>query len=278
MEQATLFASEPQLKFPSLRIGTSGFSYDDWVGPFYPPTLQPRQRLEYYAQHFDTTEINSTFYQLPALASIHGMLRKVPAGFTFFVKGHRDLTHGTRKKAKETLSKFLFMLEAYRDEEKLAGVLLQFPSTFECSPHNEDYLRWLVESFEKTRVVIEFRHVRWITEQGLELLRELGAGYCIVDMPQVRDLPSSRVEATTNLAYVRFHGQNSPKWAGKATRDERYDYEYTDEELREWVEPIDNLTKYVEQTYVYFNNHYRAKAAKNAQMLKQLVAERKAKP
>ena len=112
----------------------------------------------------------------------------------------------------------------------------------------------------------------------MELLRELGAGYCIVDMPQVRNLPPSRLEATTNLAYVRFHGQNAPKWAGKATRNERYDYEYTEEELREWVEPIVNLTKYVEQTYVYFNNHYRGKAAKNAQMLHQLLTTADALP
>ena len=127
-------------------------------------------------------------------------------------------------------------------------------------------------------LMIEFRHTRWIVERGMELLRELDAGYCIVDMPQVRNLPSSRVEATTNVAYVRFHGQNAPKWAGKATRDERYDYEYTEEELREWVEPIVNLTKYVEQTYVYFNNHYRVKAAKNAQMLQQLLARGAALP
>ena len=146
MEQATLFTLEVQTNLSNVRIGTSGFSYDDWVGPFYPPTLQSYRRLEYYAQHFDTTEINSTFYQLPALSSVHGMLRKVPPGFEFFVKGNRDLTHGTRKNATETLPKFMMMLDAYKDHGKVAGVLLQFPSTFECSPDNEDYLRWLIES------------------------------------------------------------------------------------------------------------------------------------
>jgi uncharacterized protein YecE (DUF72 family) len=237
-------------------------------------TLKPTQRLEYYARHFQTVEINSSFYQLPALSSIYGMLRKVPAEFDFFVKGHRDLTHGTRNNAKDTLPQFAMMLDAYRGEGKLAGVLLQFPSTFDCSPDHEDYLRWLVESLEQVHIVIEFRHARWITDRAMDFLRELNAGYCIVDMPQVRNLPSSRVEATTNIAYVRFHGQNAPKWEGKATRDERYDYEYTEEELREWVEPIVNVTKYVEQTYVYFNNHYRAKAAKNAHMLEQLIGQR----
>jgi uncharacterized protein YecE (DUF72 family) len=121
--------------------------------------------------------------------------------------------------------------------------------------------------------VIAFRHARWITDRAMDFLRELNAGYCIVDMPKVRNLPSSRVEATANIGYVRFHGQNAPKWEGAASRDERYDYEYVEEELREWVEPIINLTKYVEQTYVYFNNHYRAKAAKNAQMLQELIGK-----
>jgi uncharacterized protein YecE (DUF72 family) len=80
-----------------IRIGTSGFSYEDWHGPFYPPSVRPQHRLEYYAQHFNTLEVNSTFYALPAVSSVSGMLRKVGDDFDFFVKGHRDLTHGTRK-------------------------------------------------------------------------------------------------------------------------------------------------------------------------------------
>ena len=99
----------------SIRIGTSGFSYDDWHGTFYPATLRPTHRLEYYAAHFSTVEINSTFYQLPALPSVVGMIHKVPHGFTFFVKGHRDLTHITRN-AKETLPRFMEMLKPYQAE------------------------------------------------------------------------------------------------------------------------------------------------------------------
>ena len=195
------------------------------------------------------------------------MLRKVGDEFDFFVKGHRDLTHATRKKAEETLSKFRVMLEPYRAERKLAGVLLQFPATFECSPKNEDYLRWLIESLEKTRVVVEFRHARWITDQAMNLLRELNAGYCIVDMPQVRNLPSSRIEATSDIAYLRFHGQNKAMWEGKASRNERYDYNYSDEEIQGWVPVIADLSSRVKDTYVYYNNHYQGKAAKNAKTL-----------
>ena len=128
-----------------------------------------------------------------------------------------------------------------------------------------------MESLRKTNVVIEFRHAKWVTDKALDLLRELNAGYCIVDMPQVRNLPSSRLEATSHIAYFRFHGQNAQKWAGAATRNERYDYEYSEDELSEWVEPITNVSKYADQTYVNFNNHYRGKAAKNAQMMKHLL-------
>jgi uncharacterized protein YecE (DUF72 family) len=254
----------------NIHIGTSGFSYDDWVGTFYPPSLKPAHRLEYYATKFSTLELNSTFYTLPALPSVWGMLKKVDEGFTFFVKGHRDLTH-VRRNVKGTMPKFIEMLKPYRAERKLAGVLLQFPASFPYTNESQDYLTWLVEQLRGTPVVIEFRQADWVTDEAMALLRELKAGYCIVDMPQVRGLPSNRVEVTGPIAYVRFHGQNTAKWEGAATRNERYDYEYREEELQPWVGPIINLTKYAEQTYVFFNNHYRGKAAKNAQMLQQLI-------
>jgi uncharacterized protein YecE (DUF72 family) len=248
-----------------IHIGTSGFSYDDWMGPFYPPSIKPNHRLEYYAQKFNTVELNSSFYQLPALPAVYGMLNKVPEDFDFFVKAHRDLTH-VRKNARETLPRFREMLRAYQRENKLAGVLFQFPANFERTGSNEDHLRWLVDSLDGVRTVMEFRHSKWINEHAMEVLRELKAGYCIVDMPQVRDLPSSRLHVTADLAYVRFHGQNREQWARASTRNERYDYDYSDEQLQEWVPVIANLGT-VKDTYVYFNNHYQGKAAKNAKTL-----------
>jgi uncharacterized protein YecE (DUF72 family) len=145
-------------------------------------------------------------------------------------------------------------------------------------PSNEEYLRWLVDSLAQTHVVVEFRHTRWLTDQTMDFLRELKAGYCIVDMPQVRNLPSRRLEVTSSVAYVRFHGQNTAMWEAKASRNERYDYEYTEEELQGWVEPIQNVSKVAEQTYVLFNNHYRGKAAKNAQMLQALLKQQSQGP
>ncbi|MDI3461946.1 MAG: hypothetical protein OJF50_000767 [Nitrospira sp.] len=125
-------------------------------------------------------------------------------------------------------------------------------------------------SLQKVRVVIEFRHVRWINDHTMDLLRGLNAGYCIMDMPQVKNLPSNRAEATSDLAYVRFHCQNKAMWEGKASRNQRYDYEYSDEELKAWVPVIASLnTQGAKDTYMYFNNHFRGKAAKNALTLGQ---------
>lgn len=255
-----------------IRIGTSGFDYKDWYGPFFPPGLKPQHRLEYYAQRFNTLELNITYYQLLSPGAVMGLINKVETGFDFFLKANRDLTHGTRKNAKDTMVKFAGQADMFRQAHKLGGILFQFPATFECTPKNEDYLRWAVESLEKVRVVIEFRHARWINDKTIDLLRELNAGYCIVDMPQVKNLPSSRVEATSDIAYVRFHGQNKAMWEGKASRDQRYDYEYSDDELKSWVPVIAGLNKQgAKDTYVYFNNHYRGKAAKNALTLGQLL-------
>jgi uncharacterized protein YecE (DUF72 family) len=143
-----------------IRIGTSGFDYKDWYGPFFPPSLKPQHRLEFYAQHFRTLELNITFYQLLSEGAVGGLMNKVETGFHFFLKAHRDLTHGTRQNAKETMAKFIGTVDWFRQAQKLGGVLVQLPATFECSPMNEEYLRWLVGSLERTRVVIEFRHSR----------------------------------------------------------------------------------------------------------------------
>lgn len=253
-----------------IRIGTSGFSYDDWVGTFYPASIKPNHRLEYYAQKFNTLELNSSFYQLPALPAVYGMLNKVPDDFDFFVKAHRDLTH-VRRIAKDTLPRFREMLRAYEREKKLAGVLFQFPANFEGGGPQEDYLRWLADSLQGVRTVMEFRHSRWITDKTMELLRELNVGYCIVDMPQVRDLPSSRLGVTADVAYIRLHGQNEAHWAKPSTRNERYDYDYSDEELRGWVPVINDLSQQTKNVFVYFNNHYRGKAAKNALTLENFL-------
>jgi uncharacterized protein YecE (DUF72 family) len=125
-----------------------------------------------------------------------GMLREVPDDFLFVVKGHRDLTHG-RGQAKETLAKLRETIKPFRAAQKLGGVLLQFPAAFACIGDNEDYVRWLTESLsDLTSVIVEFRHECWLSSVTMDLLRELGAAFCIVDLPQVRQTaPRSRMSS-----------------------------------------------------------------------------------
>src|SRR5689334_1770096 len=238
-----------------IHIGTSGFSYDHWLGTFYPASIKPNHRLEYYAQQFNTVELNSSFYQLPSLPTVHDMLSKVPEGFGFFVKAHRNLTH-VRQKAGDILPRFQDMVTVYQEAHKLGGVLFQFPPEFECSAVHEDYLRGLVDSLHGIRAVVEFRHARWNNARTMALLRHLGAAACIVDMPSVRYVPSEWPVMTADVAYVRLDEQNRDHWARTSSGDERYDYDYSDEELRGWVPVIAGLSTQVKDTYVYFNNHY----------------------
>jgi uncharacterized protein YecE (DUF72 family) len=139
-------------------------------------TLKPQHRLEYYAQRFNTLELNITFYQLLSPGAVGGLINKVETGFHFILKAHRDLTHGTRKNAKDTMAQFAGTVDWFRQAQKLGGVLVQFPATFDCTSRNEDYLRWLVESLAQTHVIVEFRHARWLTDKTMDWLRELKAG------------------------------------------------------------------------------------------------------
>jgi uncharacterized protein YecE (DUF72 family) len=171
------------------------------------------------------------------MSSVAGMLRKVDQGFTFFVKGHRI---SRTREIKPRRRCHAFKRCSSRTASKLAGVLLQFPPGFRATQTSRDHLQWLADHLKGTRTVVEFRHAEWITPKTMNLLRELKLGYCIVDMPQVRNLPPGRVEATADVAYVRFHGK-SGEWEGAATRNERYDYEYREKELQEWASKITAL-------------------------------------
>ena len=253
-----------------VRIGTSGFSYADWRGTFYPPTIRDAHMLSFYAQQFDTVELNSTFYQLPALRSIEGMLRKVPEEFTFTVKAHRDLSHA-REHSAETLPRFLEALKPFAADGKLACVLLQFPSAFRQTPENMHYLAGLIEQLRVYPTTVEFRHRSWIRDDIQVWLRDRGAGFCVVDLPELVWLPKAKTWVTSPVGYVRFHGRNIEKWRTKADRDERYDYAYSEAELQEWVPKLVDMVEATDRLLIYFNNHFRAQAAVNARMLKELL-------
>ena len=252
-------------------IGTSGYSYPEWRGAFYPEKLPQREMLVFYSQRFPTVEINSTYYHIPSARNMAAMATRAEGRLDFAVKAHQDMTH-TRERLGDALPAFREAIQPLRDAGALGCVLLQFPFSFKSGQANTEFLRRVAGELRSDRVVVEFRHRSWTTEETFDLLRELGAAYCCVDEPRLPDLPPPVVRATARIAYVRFHGRNSQKWWTHAEAWERYDYLYSEAELREWVPKIKAVARTVETCYAFFNNHARGQAVTNAHRLTQMLA------
>ncbi|MGC8874127.1 MAG: DUF72 domain-containing protein [Chloroflexia bacterium] len=255
-----------------IRIGTSGYSYADWVGRFYPEGIPERDMLSYYAREFDTTEINFTYYRLPDPYTMGAIARKVPEGFLFTVKASQVLTHA-REDNREAFRQFAQALKPLQEAGKFGCVLAQFPWSFRPSPENHAYLEYLRERFGDLPVVVEFRNAAWMRAETFSLLRRLDLGFCCVDEPRLKGLLPPVAEATASVAYVRFHGRNAAKWWQHEHAWERYDYSYTEEELREWVPKIRKLAQSAETVFVFANNHWQGQAVTTARQLRMLLAD-----
>lgn len=260
-------------------LGTSGYSYDDWVGPFYPEGTKKNEFLDYYKQHFDTTELNFTYYRMPTAGMLANIGNKVEAGFLFSVKMPGEITHEREDDPLSALETFKEALAPLKDEDKFGCVLAQFPYSFHATPENEDYIRKLREGLGETRAVVEFRNRDWVTEDTFDLLHENGLGFCCVDQPQFKSLLPPIAIATGPVAYVRFHGRNYKKWWQHDEAWERYDYMYKAEELQEWVPRITALDeqKETELTLIYMNNHWQGQAPASASLLGEQLQEAGAK-
>jgi uncharacterized protein YecE (DUF72 family) len=251
-----------------IRIGTSGYSFKDWRGVFYPEDLPPREMLGYYAEHFKTVEVNSTYYRIPSVKTFQAMARKTPEDFEFTVKTHSDITH-SRENVGESAEALQEVIRPLIESGKFGVFLAQFPYSFKLSDENMDYLAEVGRIFEGYPLVVEFRHFSWIRDDVFEFLRENGIGYCCVDEPRLRGLVPPVATRTSEIGYVRFHGRNAIKWwDGGAS--ERYDYLYSKEELIEWKPKIEKLAQGTDKTYVFFNNCHNGQAAINAQMMIEL--------
>jgi uncharacterized protein YecE (DUF72 family) len=264
-------AVSPPPGVPGLRIGTSGFSYPDWRGPFYPDRFPDRQMLDYYAQHFGALEVNSTYYHIPSRRAVESLLKRAEGRLEFAVKAHQDLTHA-RERYAAALPAFRAALAPMREAGRLGCILLQFPGSFRAGADQEEFLRRAAGGLAPDPVAVEFRHRSWITDETFELLRSLEVAYCCVDAPRLRDLPSPEARATTRIAYVRFHGRNAAGWRRPVGRHARYDYQYPEDELREWVPKLGALAAATDRCYAFFNNHVRGQAITNARMLAGLMA------
>ena len=253
-----------------LRIGTSGFSYKDWVGPYYPQGLPKKDWLSFHSREFSTCEINYTYYRVPDPYTLAAMARKVPDDFLFTLKANKAMTH-ERQENQEVFRQFAEALSPWLEQSKLGCILAQFPSSFRVSAGNRDYLKLLRERLADLPVVVEFRHAGWVSPATFELLRELNLGFCCVDQPSFKSLMPPVAQLTSNVAYVRFHGRNYEKWWKHKEAWERYDYTYKIEELREWVPRIREMDGEAEIAFVFANNHWRGQAVDTARQLRMLL-------
>ena len=253
-----------------IRIGTSGYSFDGWKGVFYPEDLPKGKMLDFYAQHFDCVEINATYYGIPKPHVFFHMANKTPEGFHFIVKVHAGVTH-TRKGSTESIKDLLEAVKPLEEAGKLQGFLAQFPYSFKNSPDNRNHLKAVRSELGDHRLFAEFRHKSWLTEKVLNGLKEYDIGFVSVDEPQIGLMMPPEVHATTGVGYVRFHGRNEITWYNQDKGD-RYDYLYTEQELKDWIPEIRELEAHASLTYLFFNNCHLGGAVKNAKLMKELLS------
>jgi uncharacterized protein YecE (DUF72 family) len=244
-------------------VGTSGWSYKDWVGNFYPAIIKQSNYLEYYSRSFNTVEIDSTFYGVPRKATIANWYRMVPDDFKFSSKFPQEITHESGLSGAEDL------LKAYLDtmsglKEKLGPLLLQFPYSFkpEMSENLAKFIQLLPKGFT---FIVEIRNKKWLNERFYDMLRKDSIGLALLDHPW---MPKVEI-ATSRTLYVRFLGDR------KAIPDD-FTAERVDrrQDLDGWERLIRTLEEKVDDFYGYFNNHYSGHSPTTANRFLSLLSER----
>ena len=295
----------------TLRIGTSGWNYPSgkgtWNGLFYPATRSKRDgtkdfdELRFYSEHFDTVEVNSTFYGQPRADVTRAWAERTPHGFEFSVKlyqkfthpkmfkeaalkaVHRDDSSGVHAGGKDSLLDLLAQvtqsdLDEFRrgidplaSAGKLGALLAQFPPSFKDSPQSRDYLAGLLRAFTEYPVAVELRHRSWSDgiADTLALLNEFGAAWVQIDEPKFRfSIRQNYLPNVTGFYYMRLHGRNVGQWWHHEKSEDRYNYLYSGGELQEFADVAGAAKALVKKSYLYTNNHFAAKSVVNAVMLK----------
>jgi uncharacterized protein YecE (DUF72 family) len=237
-----------------VHIGTSGWYYKHWLGVFYPKKFPAQDMLTFYAQHFDTVEINNSFYRLPANSTFDAWRETAPEKFLFAVKGSRFITHMKKLKDPES-STAKFFRGAERLLEKLGPILFQLPPRWHL---NSQRLAEFLETLPKEhKYSFEFRDSSWHIAQVYDLLRKHNCAFCIYDLSG----SETPLEVTADFTYIRFHGPTEARYAGS----------YPTQTLTKWARRIEEWQKSLSDVYVYFNNDVGGHALENAQKLKELV-------
>jgi uncharacterized protein YecE (DUF72 family) len=273
----------------TVRIGTCSWADDALAKHYYPRGTPAKERLAYYAERFDTVEVDSTYYRLPSDSMVEGWAERTPPGFTMHVKAFAMMTRHPVKLEQlppdlrdavevddrgrverpssevraEVFRRFLQSLEPLRVEGKLGGILIQLPQYIVLKPSSLEYLEWAREQLGDDEMLVEFRHRSWLEEDAraetLAFIERIGASYVTVDAPRsdtAKNLVPTVPAVTGRMAYVRFHGRNLGTWNKRGgSAAERFDYLYSDEELQEWVEPLRDLAGEAQEAYAFFNNN-----------------------
>ena len=276
----------------AVRIGTCSWADKSLVEVWYPPHVKSAEgRLKYYAELFDTVEVNSSYYALPTHEAVANWERRTPANFTFHVKAfgvmtrhpvkveqlppdmrdgveldHRGrVNHPTPEFRAEVFDRFRGALEPLRSAGKLGGILMQMPPYFTFKPSAFEYLEWAQDQLGGDEMLVEFRHRSWHEEgntaEVLSFLEQRGATYVMVDEPRLDayNIIPTVIAHTTPTAYLRLHGRNADTWQVKGkSASERFDHLYSDDEIGEWVEPLRELTGECDNVYAMFNNNGRS--------------------
>jgi uncharacterized protein YecE (DUF72 family) len=237
-----------------IHIGTSGWHYDHWLGPFYPEHTAKADFLAFYQQHFRTVEINNSFYHLPAEKTLGDWRDKAPRGFIFAVKASRYITHMKKLKAPEQSVKLFFDRVAIL-ENRLGPILFQLPPHWHCNPERlQEFLRDLPAGY---RYTFEFRDQSWHTPEIYKLLNNHGAAFCIYEFGEVL----SPREVTAAFIYIRLHGPEGP-----------YQGSYDTKTLTEWAGAISAWVSQGKDVYCYFDNDQAGYAAQNALTLNAMLS------
>lgn len=286
----------------SILIGTSGYDYPEWKGVFYPPEVKRADFLSYYATQFNAVELNNTFYNMPTAKRLFSFYERSEGRLQFSIKANRLLTHEIDSQWQTATEDFKQALNPLLEKNSLSAVLFQFPQSFHYTNENRIYLAKMIAVFEGFPVVIEFRHKEWIRESVFEGLVQRKASVSFCDMPQLKALPNADFKNSLYSqfigpnAYIRLHGRNANAWYAPAPKAQtsiisthangaaatyaasseqngsgRYDYEYSEGELKEFVPVVHVASEEGRKVQVYFNNHPKGNGARNAMQLKEMV-------
>jgi uncharacterized protein YecE (DUF72 family) len=288
-----------------VRIGTSGWNYPSgkgtWNRIFYPRGRgRPKgfDELAFYAEHFNTVEVNSTFYGQPRPEVCRGWADRTPHGFEFSVKLYQKFTQprmfGKRvgmevpsDRRPETIAELARPNDADLDEfrrgidplaatGKLGALLAQFPPSFKDTPESQDYLAELLRRFSSYPIAVELRHRSWSDRLGdtLDLLNGFNAAWVQIDEPKFRfSIRQNYLPNVKGFYYMRLHGRNVAQWWRHDKSEDRYDYLYSNDELKEFSETAEAARRLVKKLYLYTNNHFSAKSIANAAMIKRQLGE-----